>query len=292
MSNRKKLLAFARKKAKEFVKQVDAANYPSIAYYGACTEKEFRPSGNHACHAGLGYPRGYGGGALKGTIEYVIDAIYPKEGLEDSVRIAYIDFIMNCPAYKDVLVTTKAEEAYKDGYVLAKAERPANHLASCLFSLRMASERPKMIQTWYDLVELGVDKSVAYILCHSILIKDKQVFIINPETHHIGLNVRVMGRENVLNFITGTHAGIKKMPYSEDHNYLYVEGLFGRNGDFHPAVKAFIKEASKGGKVDDRPYLFYKAPAEDKAEGTYPINETLIKGLLEFSKTLVEEAKQ
>jgi len=245
---------FARKKGRQLSKEMRTKGYKGICNYGFITGKNWRIGGNSACHAGL---RRAGE-----NIDYVVDIVYPvksaKSALQtDEMRIAYMDFIMNCKAYEGVIVNRNAKYCFHQGYVVANTDVPSNQLASCLFSLRMGNERPEMIKVWWELVQIGVDKDIAYIFAHSINILEGDVFFKGyVESHHIGINTGKMGVGGVYNFIDGVLEGANEDFY-EATDYNSVNALFGYHGDFHSHFLEYVQKNIGESKGKKREYLFY-----------------------------------
>jgi len=294
-------LDFVYKAAKLFIRRVKKGTsgyseepYAGICAYAFCTDSVLVESGNNACHAGLQF-----GGRVEeklgGKVEYVVDAIYPSE-VEKNLRRSYIKFIMSCKAYKDVFVQEDVDLCLKRGYVLANTDVPSNLLASGLFSLRMGNERPTMINSWGILVDMGIDEAIAYVLCHTTRFNKDKMILTCPEGHHIGLNIKVMEKEHVYNFLDGVASDPNPL-YKEYNNYYPVEGVFGRNTEdksksIYRLIGNFFEVKHNGVVVkDERPYLFYREPKQIvKDYMSYVYNDKLKGFILELAN-LIEERK-
>lgn len=293
-----KELDFANEQGEQFYKMVrDNWDFPEECSYGFCYEQggelKFRYSTNNACHAGLGYPTGNSGEHMH-NLSHIVDVIYPREEVDRNLRIRYIDYLINCPAYKDVIVKDKSvEELHDQGYLIANSDVPSNQLASCLMSLRMAWERSHITTTWGLLVEMGVDPDVAFIMSHSIKITDREIRRISPSVGHVGIYVSTMNISAVYNFLDGVIANPNDN-YRDNHRYMPVSSMFGSGGtDYHYGVFTHaLRDVLDGEEHEEHEFLFHKPPKENddgKRENWEVSEENMVK-LYELGK-MIEERK-
>lgn len=189
----------------------------------------------HPCHA---FMRDY-----KNPVVVFNQYSHRPAFLKDEADLLFFDWIMSddspWKAFSNRLVSEVPEEVkdiknfiWNNGWVWSDLSFPSNLQHNFLVAARMASEWPKHINRWYDLViEDGLDKALSFVFLDVFIpvVSDEKKFVINHKNKYDWpIDVCTSEESYVRNFMAGNVEALNK-PYADDPQYKPVNRIFGVN---------------------------------------------------------------
>lgn len=148
--------------------------------------------------------------------------------VDKQIAETYFEWLIHhSPWAKTGIVPKMLEDVmFETGFIFSDLDKtPANLLHNFLIATRMAAEWPLLIQSWYDLVQLGFDPSYAYLMvtvftphndtkCCSPSFKEGiNHSLATIDKYDWPLDMARASEEYLLNFIHGNPVGVSKVMY-------------------------------------------------------------------------------
>jgi len=223
---------------------------------------------------------------------YVVDVTYNPTRTKDEARKAWINFIINAPAFKGCVSEQTIDEIMEQGYIIINTSVPGNVLAMFCMAHRMVSERPHMIDTFWELIQRGIDEGYAYYLSHILSVKGKSLRRIDPHGSHIPLNAEYMTFKDIKKFLEGAALEEDLEPlYSEKAHYHTVHSIYySGNWESYKKVYDLFNKGDQEKKEDFNFLFHYEKKEVVKPNNTeYKLNdEVFIQSVKDSFNTIME----
>lgn len=142
----------------------------------------------------------------------------------------FMHWLANESPFQQVFVSKSAKQVLKQGYAFMQTDVPGALLGAACVAMRFLWEKSHLTVAWVDLVKGGMDKSLAFYLCHWISqngSRTGRAELMNYNGNHIVFDQ--LSIEGVGNFIKGNHA--KSATYKETSRYRgYGRSLYDHGG--------------------------------------------------------------
>lgn len=256
---------------------------------------------NTACYANLQYIKDRWDG--KSKWEPLALILYRSENycntlkLSDTVRITYLEWLLNESPWASAYVEKDAKQVFDDRIVTINTDIDCRVVGGGCVGFRRLWEYCQIVQTWYDLAVKGVNKNLAYFLAHaSTGAKGDYITWEHYGWGHTNLNHDDLSKEGLLNFVNGTPIG-KVGTYRTTGSYKSYSDMFQDNDNYGTMMSSWVaknfpyKDAEEVVEVVAKnPFTASKKaiamPANDKPKIPY---EQGIEHMVEFSKLILKE---
>lgn len=233
------------------------------------------------CHAGLS-------SVDRGCIAIVNSVQTYHDGyLTLQEKELFMHWLANESPFKQVFVSKSAKQVLKQGYAFMQTDVPGALLGAACVAMRFLWEKSHLTVAWVDLVNGGMDKSLAFYLCHWISqsgSRTGRAELMNYNGNHVVFDQ--MSMQGVGNFIKGKHA--KSDTYKETSRYRgYGRSLYDHGGKsggqlFMNLVLGMYNPTKGGAKKPVNPFK--------KVERGSVYYQECINELLRLKDVLLEEA--
>lgn len=227
----------SRDVAVKLLKGLKNPNGAVVSWGEVCKDGKLRYEGSHVCYANLDYHR-------DGTPSF--HTLVVKTGrsphITEEVSKTFLQwFLKDSPwsktvfkeqAHQDLL--TDVDFVYKHGLVFDNLDVPGNLLVNSLFAHRYWEDYVHT-NLWYEIVQLGGDPTIAFILSHMIpyqggmgAAKIRNRFI-NTDNNHCAIDPYSMCQSDVENFFRANVAK-PNSSYAKAGKYRPCNKVWGRDG--------------------------------------------------------------
>lgn len=216
--------------------------------------------------------------------------ILPKE-----VELWFVDYILNRSPYAITFVEKDAVKALETRLTVSSGDHPGNLVAGGVVALRRLWEHVYVARAAYDLVQLGVNEDLAFIIGHTIQSPSKidehtQVSWTANLNWHTSVDPGVMGFKAIKNFLNHEllHPG---QWYVTSGVYRGYSNMFGADGGLLECIKRDFPVHLYNGQakaVDNNPFAAAKLPEPKGNAKTAPYPKA-IEVMAEWAKTHLME---
>ena len=155
----------------------------------------------------------------------------------------FLDWMFNHGPYADAYVTKSGQQAIDDEWFVIDCTKPNNIVLGAAMGARCVSEHHQVVTTFNDLVELGVNDRLAFMLGHMIQGGRGRRGVVDWNAGYAEAKVLqpdFFGKDEVLNLIanTPTYTG---PAFNVDNDYKRVQSMWGsRGGSVENPLRKFL----------------------------------------------------
>lgn len=272
--------------AKDFKDEVSDQS-GGLCHSGFAINGKFRYVNYTACFAEISRPARYTKGN-KDVVNAVLVHIRNPKKIQSYSKckttppesyVKYYDWLFNQSPWSDAYITKDIDWVMENGCVLLDPNANCDIVYGGAIATRFPYECPYNFQVWARMEELGVNKSLAFLIMHSYRNKkgDYSTMVVElSPMHHVSIRAGCSGTF-WKKFLAGKY-DTKREPYVTNtrHN---VNGLWGDPNDDGFMAKLRYVEAD-----DKNLYIFFN-PAKSRRDSVFPGD----KGLLFLAKSYGEK---
>lgn len=210
---------------------------------------------NTACHAGLN-DREYGmpDNGDRIAVIHSIQHCCTKPLLHEE-KLKFLDWLLNRSPYCSVFVSKSAKSALKREVIICDADTPANLMAGGMVAARTLSEYVTVVRVWFDLVNLGVNENLAFLVGHIIQTNRERTYIsFDALAGHCSIDGYNIGEEIVENFINSKPISLKGS-YKNQSNYSGLHVTWHKGGHLDKSFTEFVWGTVKKTPKKDAPLV-------------------------------------
>lgn len=216
--------------------------------------------------------------------------ILPKE-----VELWFVDYILNRSPYAITFVEKDAVKALETRLTVSSGDHPGNLVAGGVVALRRLWEHVYVARAAYDLVQLGVNEDLAFILGHTIQSPSKidehtKVSWTANLSWHTSVDPGIMDFKAIKNFL-GHKVAHPGASYVSSGIYRGYSNMFGTGGGLTGYIhKNFPVHLYNGQAkaIDNNPFAAAKLPEPKGNAKTAPYPKA-IEVMAEWAKTHLME---
>jgi hypothetical protein len=115
--------------------------------------------------------------------------------------VPYLDWIVSESVYADAFLEDSAEQILRQGYCVTPSNIPANYLQSAMIALRKHWEIGHIAAVWWELVQKGVNKELAFVLGHFTATDGDDIYYCATGDGHRIFNGYNLSKSTIKNFM-------------------------------------------------------------------------------------------
>lgn len=182
-----------------------------------------------------------------------------KEEIEN-----YITYVIERSPFKDAFLNKQAKSVLKHKWMFMDVSQPANYMVSALVAIRYTHEFPNLIKAWNELVKVGINEDLAWLIIHICHYNPAEQRSVNFYAHVYGHTVisSSLPLDQAQNFLNRkfVHA---KPPYIKAPNYRGFDALWSKKftfdypyglGSVGRDVLSIISKSVVGSKGSSNPF--------------------------------------
>lgn len=251
----------------------------SVAAYGRVIGPTIEISSSTICHINLHFPP-----EAPGEVDWVFTCIQDVSRKEQDLcttdeKKRLISWLANHSPLSRAFHSKHVGQMFEDRFIIFNTDVNKDYMCHAVIATRMISEfGGELCRRWNDLVSLGIDKRVAYVLAHTFSVDLEGGCIqLSPYNSHTALDGTAGINQMIL--AVGMHSRIHKDLYKHEKSYENIAGFFVQNPLPHIPLTQIIKGGEGGefifGAAHKRAGL-YSFKGTYKLEQLYKLEELML----------------